>query len=85
MARTLTLPAIQIRAPGRRVALKNTLVHLVLLASVVVVLLPYYLMISTSLKPIQEIFTDPFSGSPRAWPGRTTWTPGTTRPSAATS
>jgi len=69
MARTLTLPAIQIRAPGRRVALKNTLVHLVLLASVVVVLLPYYLMISTSLKPIQEIFTDPFQWLPSrlAW------------------
>ncbi len=48
---------------------KNLLVHLVLLASVVVVLLPYYLMVSTSLKPIVEIFTDPF----RWIPSRLAW------------
>ena len=42
------------RLPG------NLLVHLVLLGSVVVVLLPYYLMVVTSVKPLQEIFTDPF-------------------------
>jgi len=51
------------RLPG------NLLVHLVLLGSVVVVLLPYYLMVVTSVKPLQEIFTDPFKWIPSrlAW------------------
>ena len=48
---------------------KNLPVHLVLLASVVLVLLPYYLMVVTSVKPLVEIFTDPFKWIPSrlAW------------------
>lgn len=47
----------------------NFLVHLLLLASVAVMLLPYYLMVVTSLKPLAEVFTDPFK-----WlPSRVAW------------
>ncbi len=70
MARALTLPAADAAGvPRRGLSTKNLLVHLVLLASVVVVLLPYYLMVSTSVKPIAEIFTDPFKWIPSrlAW------------------
>lgn len=43
--------------------------HLALLASVVAILLPYYLMVITSVKPIREIFTDPFTW----FPSRLAW------------
>lgn len=69
MAQALALPAgTRAARPGRFTA-KNALVHLVLLACVAAVLLPYYLMVSTSLKPIAEIFTDPFKWIPSrlAW------------------
>jgi multiple sugar transport system permease protein len=69
MAQTLALPAETPAARRPRFGGKNALVHLVLLASVAAVLLPYYLMVSTSLKPIAEIFTDPFKWIPSrlAW------------------
>lgn len=52
-------------------------IHLALLASVAAVLLPYYLMVVTSVKPITEIFTDPFTWIPSrlAWENyRDAWT-----------
>lgn len=54
---------------SRSISRGNVLVHLILLASVALILLPYYLMVVTSLKPIREIFTDPFSWIPSrlAW------------------
>lgn len=63
MAESLAAPAVPLAVPrpGRRGAL---LVHLVLLASVAVMLLPYYLMVVTAVKPLQEIFTDPFTWVP---------------------
>jgi len=66
MAQTLAVPPF--RSP-RRFRPGSVLVHLVLLASVVVILLPYYLMVSTSFKPLREIFTDPFTWIPSrlAW------------------
>lgn len=69
MARIITLAQTVPRGSGGRLSPKNLLIHLVLLASVVAVLLPYYLMVSTSLKPIREIFTDPFMWIPSrlAW------------------
>ncbi|MGH2452373.1 MAG: carbohydrate ABC transporter permease [bacterium] len=69
MARALALPAEALAARRRRFSGKNALVHLALLASVALVLLPYYLMVSTSVKPIVEIFTDPFKWIPSrlAW------------------
>lgn len=69
MAQALALPAEVPAARRRRFGAKNALVHLVLLASVALVLLPYYLMVSTSVKPIPEIFTDPFKWIPSrlAW------------------
>jgi multiple sugar transport system permease protein len=69
MAQTLALPAETPAARRPRFGAKNALVHLVLMASVAAVLLPYYLMVSTSLKPIAEIFTDPFKWIPSrlAW------------------
>jgi len=69
MAQALALPSDMPVARRRRFGAKNTLVHLVLLASVAAVLLPYYLMVSTSVKPIAEIFTDPFKWIPSrlAW------------------
>ncbi|MGH7462263.1 MAG: carbohydrate ABC transporter permease, partial [Longimicrobiales bacterium] len=48
------------RAPRRTAAL----FHLVLLASVAVMLLPYYLMIITAVKPLHEVHTDPFTWIP---------------------
>jgi multiple sugar transport system permease protein len=48
------------RAPRRGAAL----IHLALLASVAVMLLPYYLMIITAVKPLHEIHTDPFTWIP---------------------
>lgn len=69
MAQALAFPAEIPTARRRRFTAKNTLVHLALLASVALVLLPYYLMVSTSVKPIPEIFTDPFKWIPSrlAW------------------
>lgn len=66
MAQALSLPARPIR---RRISRGNALVHLILLASLALILLPYYLMVVTSLKPIREIFTDPFTWIPSrlAW------------------
>lgn len=47
----------------------TALIHGALLVSAAAVLLPYYLMVVTSLKPLREIFTDPF-----AWiPSRLAW------------
>jgi multiple sugar transport system permease protein len=51
--------------PGRRRPAERTLlVHLVLIVSSLAVLLPYYLMVVTSLKPLAEVFTDPFTWIP---------------------
>ncbi len=63
-------PAIHSRTPGRRrLSLATLAAHGVLLAGSAVMLLPYYLMVATSLKPLQEIFTDPFTWIPSrlAW------------------
>jgi len=49
--------------------MRNLAVHLILLISAAIVLLPYYLMVSTSVKPVQEVFTDPF----RWVPSRLAW------------
>lgn len=53
----------------RRFSPKNLGVHAILLASVAIILLPYYLMVVTSVKPVQEVFTDPFKWIPSrlAW------------------
>ena len=51
--------------------------HAVLLASAAAMLLPYYLMVVTSLKPTVEVFTDPFTWIPSrlAWENyRDAWT-----------
>ncbi len=44
----------------------RVLVHAVLLAGAAAMLLPYYLMVATSLKPLGEVFTDPFTWIPSA-------------------
>jgi multiple sugar transport system permease protein len=44
-------------------------IHLVLVVSSLAVLLPYYLMIVTSVKPLAEVYTDPF----RWIPSRLAW------------
>lgn len=69
MARALPLPAALAQTARHRVSGRNLLVHLVLLASVAMILLPYYLMVVTSLKPLREIFTYPFTWIPSrlAW------------------
>ncbi len=69
MARVGALLASSVGRSGFRLSGKNLVVHAVLLASVVVVLLPYYLMVSTSFKPIAEIFSYPF----RWLPSRLAW------------
>jgi len=48
---------------------RNLFIHLALVASILIVLLPYYLMIVTSLKPLPEVFTYPFKWLPSrpAW------------------
>jgi len=48
---------------------RNPFIHLALIASILIVLLPYYLMIVTSLKPLPEVFTYPFKWLPSrpAW------------------
>lgn len=63
MAEALTSPALQTAAarPPRR---NTVLIHLALLASVAVMLLPYYLMVVTAIKPLHEIHTDPFTWIP---------------------
>lgn len=68
MARPLPRPTPTL-AGARQPAPRHLLVHAVLLASVAVMLLPYYLMVVTSVKPIREIFTDPFTWIPSrlAW------------------
>ncbi len=69
MAHSFALPPARPRAPRRRSSAANLLVHLVLLGSVLAILLPFYLMVVTSLKPIREVFTDPF-----LWiPSRLAW------------
>lgn len=47
----------------------HLLIHVALLVTAALVLLPYYLMVVTSLKPIREVFTDPFTWIPSrlAW------------------
>jgi len=65
------------RRPARRPRPTTVLVHLVLLASAAAMLLPYYLMVVTSLKPLAEVFTDPFRWVPSrlAWENyRDAWT-----------
>jgi multiple sugar transport system permease protein len=56
-------------AAARQRGVRNLLIHLVLIASAALVLLPYYLMIVTSLKPLPEVFTYPFKWLPSrpAW------------------
>ncbi len=55
--------------PRRRRWLVTGLAHTVLLVSAAAVLLPYYLMVVTSLKPPHQIYTDPFTWIPSrlAW------------------
>ncbi len=66
---TLVIPTTPPRVLRWRLSLRNLHIHLVLLTSVALMLLPYYLMVVTSLKPIREIFTDPFTWLPSrlAW------------------
>lgn len=64
---------------GRQGALRvRTLsIHLALVTSALILLLPYYLMVVTSLKPLHEVFTDPFTWIPSrlAWENyREAWT-----------
>jgi len=40
------------------------LIHAALVASAAVMLLPYYLMVITAIKPLREVFTDPFTWIP---------------------
>ncbi len=69
MARVLTLPTARPRLSRWTFSRKNLTVHAILLVSVALVVLPYYLMVVTSVKPIREIFTDPFTWLPSriAW------------------
>lgn len=69
MARTVALPPTTARMVRRRVSGANLPVHMLLLVSAAVVLLPYYLMVVTSVKPLREVFTDPFTWIPSrlAW------------------
>jgi multiple sugar transport system permease protein len=69
MARALALPAARPSTARRSPSVRNLPIHVILLASVALVLLPYYLMVVTSVKPIQEIYTDPF----RWIPSRLAW------------
>ena len=64
-----TVPASTPASRSRRWLPGNLLVHLTLVASVAAILLPYYLMVITSLKPLREVFTDPFTWIPSrlAW------------------
>jgi multiple sugar transport system permease protein len=69
MSRWSAIAPTSIRTAKRRPLLTHLLLHLVLLTAAGLVLLPYYLMVVTSLKPIREVFTDPF-----AWiPSRFAW------------
>lgn len=69
MAQRTLLPPDRPRAPGAPQIPTTVLVHAVLLVSVAAMLLPYYLMVSTSIKPVREVFTDPFTWIPSriAW------------------
>ncbi len=69
MATSLTLSTDHPRRARKRLPWKNLGVHAILLVSVAVVLLPYYLMVVTSVKPVREVFTDPFTWIPSrlAW------------------
>ncbi len=69
MAQTLSLPTAHPRFAHWRLLGKNLGVHAILLLSVATVLLPYYLMVVTSVKPVREVFTDPFTWIPSrlAW------------------
>lgn len=57
-----------VAAPRPR-GVRTLSIHLVLILSVALMLLPYYLMIVTSLKPLPEVFTYPFKWLPSrpAW------------------
>ena len=58
----------EVAAPRPR-GVRTRFIHLVLILSVALMLLPYYLMIVTSLKPLPEVFTYPFKWLPSrpAW------------------
>jgi len=69
-------PAPPVGPKGRRRS-GHLAVHLVLLGSCAAILLPYYLMVLTSVKPLHEVFTDPFTWIPSrlAWENyREAWT-----------
>ena len=69
-------PAPPTGPTGRRQS-GDLAVHLVLLGSCAAILLPYYLMVVTSVKPLHEVFTDPFTWIPSrlAWENyREAWT-----------
>ncbi|HVH30330.1 MAG TPA: carbohydrate ABC transporter permease, partial [bacterium] len=61
-ARGMTPPSSR-PAPRRR-QLTHLSIHVALLIAAGLVLLPYYLMVVTSLKPVREVFTDPFTWIP---------------------
>ena len=69
MARTRAIPPPPSRPASRRWRLAHLPLHVVLLITAALVLLPYYLMVVTSLKPVREVFTDPFTWIPSrlAW------------------
>lgn len=69
MARARAIPLPPSRPASRRWRLAHLLIHVALLMTAALVLLPYYLMVVTSLKPIREVFTDPFTWIPSrlAW------------------
>ncbi len=69
MARTLALPVTRPRLSRWPWSPRDLAIHGILLIGVAIVLLPYYLMVVTSVKPLREIFTDPFTWIPSrlAW------------------
>jgi multiple sugar transport system permease protein len=69
MAHTAAVPVTQRRLAQWRASPRNLVIHGFLLISVALVLLPYYLMVVTSIKPLREVFTDPFTWIPSrlAW------------------
>lgn len=69
MAQTFTPATAHSWLPRWRQSRKNLGIHAILLLTVAAVLLPYYLMVVTSVKPIREVFSDPF-----IWiPSRLAW------------
>lgn len=69
MAHGSAVPPTSLRPASGRPWLTHLPIHLVLLITAGLVLLPYYLMVVTSLKPVREVFTDPFTWIPSrfAW------------------